>query len=519
MIQVVHHGFYINIAKHQYQVVQTVPAVRGLIVDRHDTHACALNREMLSAFILPNQLQQPRELSEFLKQHFPQAHKRLEQTHKSSFMFIKRKLTPEQQQCIEFSGLTDIKLLKEPSRYYPLRCMAHIVGMTDIDNKGQFGLELYYNDRLTGVPHISVLEKDARSGHFYFEKMTKSVGIEGEQLRITIDSDLQFVINQELEEWIKQFEAKQGAVVVMDPVTGDILAMVSAPGFDPNDAADLAVESTKNIPIADAHELGSVFKVFTALAALDERVVAPDDLIDCKNVATTYINGRRVNTVPGSVRGIVPFWEVIAISNNIGISLVAQELQEKLYNHYVQLGFGQKIGIQLPGEHAGFVNHPRNWSRQSLFSLSYGYEITATLLQLARAFSVFANDGYLVSPRIILEPATQTDLPKKLYTHQTIEAMRSILELTTTQGTAKRARVKGYKVLSKTGTANALVNGVYDSTKNLYTCAGIVERDNYKRVIVTFIKEAKAKNLYASTVAAPLFERVAEKVLIHQKII
>jgi cell division protein FtsI (penicillin-binding protein 3) len=273
--------------------------------------------------------------------------------------------------------------------------------------------------------------------------------------------------------------------------------------------------------ITEAYELGSVIKVLAALAALEEKVVTEDELIDCQHSKTAYVEGRKINTVPSSVAGIIPFTEVIEKSNNIGTAKVAMRVGTKIYDHYTRLGFGKKTGIELPGEHKGFVNHPNNWSKQSIISLSYGYEISATLLQLGHAFCLIARDGYPVKPTCVLDPKPHMpDAPsERLYSHETMEIMRRILENTTLRGTAKKAGIKGYRVMSKTGTANMLIDGQYNPTKNIFTCAGIIEKDDYQRVIVVFIKETQKKNMYASTVAAPLFERIAEKTLIHDKII
>jgi cell division protein FtsI (penicillin-binding protein 3) len=344
------------------------------------------------------------------------------------------------------------------------------------------------------------------------------VGKEGSPLHLTIDGTLQFLVYEELKTTMTQFSAKEGSVIVMNPATGEIVAMVTLPDFDPNNTKQIALENTKNRIITEEFELGSVIKPFATLAALEEGVVTTDELIDCQNTITAYIDGRRVNTTPTSVAGIIPFSQVIEKSNNIGIAKVVKRLNTKLYDHYIRIGFGKKTEIQFPGERAGFVNHPTHWSKQSLLSLSYGYEITATLLQLACAFCMIANDGYAIVPTLIFNTPPQKSA-QPLYSGTTIATIKQILENTVLQGTAKKAQVKGYKVMSKTGTANLLINGHYDPTRNIYTCAGIVQKGDYQRVIVTFIKECPQKNLYASYVTAPLFERVAEKTLIHDKIV
>jgi cell division protein FtsI (penicillin-binding protein 3) len=200
--------------------------------------------------------------------------------------------------------------------------------------------------------------------------------------------------------------------------------------------------------------------------------------------------------------------------------MVAKRLDDRLYDHYERLGFGHKTALGLPGESSGFLNPPYNWSKQSVISLSYGYEVSATLLQLACAFALIARNGVPVQPCIIMgaEPSSLTSTAP-LYRQESLNTIKDILQRTTNYGTAKRAAIRGYTVMSKTGTANMLVDGVYNPHKNRYTCAGIIEQGPYKRVIVTFVQEANKPNLFAATVAAPLFEAIAERMLIAERMI
>lgn len=292
--------------------------------------------------------------------------------------------------------------------------------------------------------------------------------------------------------------------------------MTNYPSFNPNNFAEKDLSVTKNSCVTEAYELGSVFKIPSALAALEEKVVTPDEPIDCKNAETAYIDGRKINTVHAA--GIIPFEEVITTSNNIGIAQVAQRVGTKLYDHYSKLGFSKKSGIPFPGENKGFINPPSNWSKQSIISLSYGYEVSANLLQLARAFCIIANGGYWIDPRLIFDEPI-IGKKQKLYSDESISIIKDLLEKTTASGTAKKAHIKGYRIMCKTGTANMLENGHYNPDRNIFTCAGIVEKDGYQKVIVVFIKEVAQKDLYAATVAAPLFEQIAERVLINDRII
>ena len=518
-IQIKQHIFYKKLAEQQYHVTITQTPARGPIFDRTGKNYLAMNKEYLAAFILPNQLTDKAKTVQFLRTYFPHAVKRLENNKNKHFMFVKRRLNSEEIELIKKENNPDIFLLSEPGRYYPLPCASPIIGLTSIDNKGLLGLELLYNSVLAGKPTTCHLEKDARSGYYYFNKETTIQGDLGKSLYLTIDADLQFLIQDAVQKTVEKFNAQEAAVLIMNPCNGEIIAMLSYPYFNPNNPQKARPENFKNKIITDAYELGSVIKVCAALAALEEGVVVPDELIDCKNCLTTQIDGRTINTP--KAHGVLPFTDVIAFSNNIGIATVAKRLNEKLYNHYKKLGFGTKTNIHFPGENVGFLNPPEKWSKQSIISLSYGYEISATILQLGCAFSTIAT-GYKIQPTLLYNPS-QTESAQhnthKLFSDNARNKIKEILEKTTQYGTARRARIKGYRVMSKTGTANMLIDGKYNTEKNLYSCAGIIEKDDYQRVIVTFVKEAQHKNIYASTVAVPLFESVAERMLIHDKII
>ncbi len=547
-IQIKHHDFYKKIAEQQYHVTVTQTPVRGPIFDRTGRNYLAMNKDYVAAFILPTQLTDTKRTLHFLEKQFPHARKRFGHNKDKHFMFIKRRLQPQEIGLIQKEKNPDIFLLSEPGRHYPLACASPIIGLTNIDNKGLLGIEYVYNSLLAGNPTTCHLEKDARSGYYYFKKQTAIQGDDAEPLQLTIDADLQFLIQEAVQQTVDKFNAHQAAVIIMDPNTGEIIAMLSYPYFDPNNSQTSHADNFRNKIITDAHELGSVMKVYAALAALEEGVVTADELIDCKDTLTTQIDGRTINTV--QAHGIIPFTDVIALSNNIGIAIVAQRLGTKLYDHYKNLGFGQKTGIRFPGENPGYLNPPEKWSKQSIISLSYGYEVSATLLQLACAMCTIAT-GHQVTPTLVKnenllkgtplfsstpcsisfhtgtpaknnesEDKDQTPQERaKLFSDTSRNTIKEILEKTTQYGTARRARIKGYRIMSKTGTANMLVDGEYDKNKNIYTCSGIVEKDNYQRVIVTFVKETQQKNIYASSVAVPLFEAVAERMLIHDRII
>jgi cell division protein FtsI (penicillin-binding protein 3) len=516
-IQIWQHKDLLELGQKQYCSLVTVPVSRAPILDRNGNFL-ALNKESISACLIPPECNHDQVIP-FLRKYFPLSVERFAQQKSRNFMFIKRRLSDQEQKLVSNCDVPGIHLIMQESRYYPLEEAGSIIGITDIDNRGLLGIELAYDRILAGRPATVQLNKDARSGMYYFDKETKKEGHQGIPIKLTIDATTQFLVAEELKAAIADHQASEGCVIVMDPLNGDIWAIANYPDFDPNHTENIDLSSTKNRAVQERYELGSVMKVFAALAALEEGVVTQDEIIDCKNTKTAYVDGRKVNTVHEN--GAIPFWQVIAASNNIGTAMVTLRLGTKLYDHYKRLGFTEPTGIGFPGEQQGFVNHPDNWSKQSILSLSYGYEIAVTPLQLARAFSIIANGGFMIHPRLILEPQSiqKRASAQRLYSEQSISTIKNILEKTTLQGTCQRARIKGYKVMCKTGTANIITNGIYNTGINRFTCSGIIEKDGYQRVIVAYIKAPAKKGLYAATVATPLFERVAEKILINDKVL
>ncbi|MBT3455610.1 penicillin-binding protein 2 [bacterium] len=516
-IQILQKNFFSQLGEKQYETSITTTPPRAPIFDRNG-NMLALNKDIVSAFLLPKQIKDPKNLETFLKKHFPESHKRLDKNLRKHFIFIKRKLSKKDIKLIKDSNVEDIHLLKEPNRYYSLECAGPIVGITDIDNNGQFGIEYLFNKQLSGTPTTSSLEKDARSGLFYIKKETTVQGAQGTPVRLTIDSDLQFLCQEEIEEVVDRLEAREGCAMILNPTNGDILAIANYPTFNPNNTTKIDIGLTKNRAVSDVYEPGSVVKAFMAMAALEENVTSPDEIINCRSTRFTTIDRIPVSTI--QAHGHLSFTDVIAKSNNIGVVLIAKRLGKTLYDYYKKVGFGAKTGVLLPGEESGFVNPPEKWSAYSLRSLSFGYEITTTLLQLAQAFSIIANDGYMIRPRIILDD--NTNLQQKIgpmFSEKTLLTIKEILETSITKGTSRRAAIRGYYIIGKTGTANIIIDGEYSPNRSAYTFSGIIGKGSYKRIIVTMVKDSPKKNLYAANVAAPLFEQIAEKVLIHDRVI
>lgn len=514
ILQINKSDYFVGLGNSQYNFAVTISPLRGFIYDRTGEKFLALNKDSISAFIIPKEIEDMPRLKKFLRMHFPKALTRLEANNNSHFIYVKRRLSAAQIELIKSSNILDIKFLNEPSRYYPTESLSPIVGITDIDNNGVMGLELMYNAILSGKPAKYILERDARHDNFYFTQNTVDSGSASNFITTTIDSDLQFLVFEDLKSAVEKFGSKEGSVIILDANSGHILSMATYPIFDPNNCENLDIENSKNRIVADSYELGSVIKVFLALAALEEGVISIDELIDCQNNKIATVNGTTFST--WKAHGIIPFAQVMRGSNNIGVAQVALRLQKKLYDYYTKLGFGKKISI-LPGENKGSINHPNNWTRASIVSLSFGYEISVNLLQLAQAFTVVSNNGYMVKPTILLDNDVKKSGP--MFKQSTIEDIRKIISLNDSDTKLCSKFFKNFNIFGKTGTARLLTDGKYDPNKLIFTYLGLIEKDNYKRIIVTFLKETTQKNPYCSTTAAVMFENIAQTMLINDRMI
>lgn len=424
-----------------------------------------------------------------------------------SFIWIKRGIQTQEKDALvlQAPGLTVFPSFR---RTYLYPHCNHLLGFVDIDNNGLAGLELSCNSVLKGEEGFLKGFKNGKNKGAFFEHLQEKKVIDGESVLLTIDESLQRILYETLVAKISELEALQGAAILLDPTSGQVLSMVSYPNFDPMHLSKESLEAAHNIPVEAAFEAGSVCKVFLALAGLDEKVVTPDTEIDCQG-RQAKIGGILVQHPAslGSAMGIVPFSQVIQKSNNIGVAKVGFELGSRLYDQYKKMGLGQKTMIELPAEQAGTLRPPKKWSVPTPVALSFGYEVSVTLLQIAQVFSMIANDGCVVPPTLL--STHQKKEPKRIYDAALIQDLKGILE-----PIGKLCKVEGYRIFGKTGTARLIKEGEYSNKHHLYTFAGIVEKDQYKRVLVTMIKEPKNPHLLAAQVTAPLFKEMVERIVL-----
>jgi cell division protein FtsI (penicillin-binding protein 3) len=505
-VQIIKKDFFDNLGTQQYLMGVCGANPRGSIIDR-DGQPLVVNKELPSAFIVPHVSTDSAPMHDFLRKHYPVVLDRLQQHPERHFFWLERRLTPERQAWLAQQKIPEIQFVQESVRHYPYPELAHILGFADIDNRGISGLELTFDKKLAGEAAQYRQAKDARAKRFYFDQTVKKKGVSSSPVQITIDHKLQFLLYQDLAEAVESFKAKQGAVIVLDPFSGEILSMVSYPSFNANDVSSIDLAATKNVAVTECYELGSVMKTFSALAGLEEGVVDYNEVFDCEG-KVTMINGLRVENWKSL--GVMPFFEAVKNSSNVVAARVGLRLGEKLYEHLVRVGFGRKTLLGFPGERSGFVNPPRNWSRSSVMVMTFGYEATVTLLQTARAMAVIANGGNYVEPFLVQTEEAKNVPGKQLYSKKSVDEITTILELV-----GARYPIPGFKLKGKTGTARLVVDKHYSTTQHTYTFAGFVAKDDYRRVVVTFIKEPEKAHLWAAEVVAPLAKKIAERLAIH----
>lgn len=507
-VQVMRQDFFEALATQQYQIGVIGSNPRGGIFDRHGQQL-VLNKDVSSAFILPHSAVDRDELLNFLHKYYPIVLERVLNHPERYFFWLERRLTDERCEWLKEQKISAIQFANESVRHYAYQELAPVLGFTDVDNQGIAGLELTYDKKLAGEASKYRVAKDARAKRYYFDRKIEKEGVAGNAVHITIDHKLQFLLYQDLAKAVEHFKAVQGAVIVLEPFTGEILSMVSYPSFDANNTNGIDLSVTKNVAVTECFELGSVMKIFSALAGLEEGVVDYNEEFDCEGKGTS-IKGLRVEN--WKTLGVMPFYEAVKNSSNVAVAKVGLRLGAKLYDHLIRVGFGRKTQLNFPGERAGFVNPPNKWSRFSVMVMTFGYEAAVTLMQAARALAVIANGGYYIEPYVVQDGHKKVDFSasKPLYSKKSIDEITAILELV-----GARYPIPGFKLKGKTGTARMVVDGHYSTTKHVYTFAGFVAKDNYRRVVVTCIREPEKAHMWAADVVAPLAQKVAERLAIH----
>ncbi len=524
-LQLVRAATLLEQARSQQEKAITLDPHRGPILDRNGKEL-ALSLAVDSIFADPTEVGDDaaaaaRRLAPVLAQKPAEVRDRLEGDR--HFVWLKRKVTPEVRRQVEALGIKGIGFVRESRRYYPKRGLAaHVLGACGMDNQGLAGLEFAYDAAIQGTPGRIQFLRDGRGGRVLDRSRVEPVA--GTGLVLTIDEVIQHIADRELDAAMSEFSPVGASVVVLRPQTGELLALASRPGFDPNDYSDAREESRKNRAVSDYYEPGSTFKVVTAAAALDAGRVRPNEVIWCENGSIVVGKHRfKEDRLP---YGNLTFTEVLAKSSNVGAIKVGARLGGQEFLDYIRaFGFGRKSGIELPGESPGMLREVADWSGLSQASIAMGQEIGATPLQLAAALATVANDGVYVKPFVVgatVGPDGKREPPRPAspaLSHRVIEAntaraLRRMLQSVTIDGTGKAAAVRGYTVGGKTGTAQKIdASGRYSHGKYVSWFSGFVPADDPALVIVVMVDEPRGPKFHGGDVAAPVFSRIALPVL------
>jgi cell division protein FtsI (penicillin-binding protein 3) len=510
-------------ADRQHQKSVTLEGARGTVTDRHGK-VLAMNMEVPSVFGVPASLDNPsraaRTLSPVLHVKRDEIEKKLRQD--KHFVWLARKVEPEQGHRLEQLSIDGIGTVMEGRRFYPKGpLLAHVLGFAGMDGLGLEGLERRYESQLHGEKRVTILQRDALGRTVFPKGLAEQVPAPGHALTLTIDEVIQYIAEKELEEAMNHTRAKAGTVIVMEPQTGAILAMAVSPRFDPNAVAALTPDRWRNRALTDTYEPGSTMKIVVAAAALEEKVMMPGSMVFGENgrmmIANTTIHDHEK-------LGWMTFSEMIQKSSNIGAAKTGMLLgEQRLYRYLQAFGFGQRTDIDLPGEVSGLLKSPREWGRRSLASISMGQEIGVTPLQMVSAMGAIANNGVLMKPYVVSEVRDRKGMlvkdilphvKRRVVSPDTARTLTTILEGVVTSGTGSKAAIPGFRVAGKTGTAQKIDprTGTYSNTQYVGSFVGFLPADAPRLAMIVVIDEPQGE-AWGGTVAAPVFRRIGEQVL------
>ena len=434
------------------------------------------------------------------------------------YVWLKRNLAPREKSALEDMNLDGVELVKGSKRFYPNREVAsQILGAVGQDSEGLSGLELFYDRYLLGSADSGTAYRDAHGRMFETEEtMEGQKNREPHHLHLTLRKNIQYATEKELSQSCEQHFAKSCTAIVMDPQNGQILAMASYPSFNANSYQSYDLGSWKNLAVTDTFEPGSTFKVILAASALERGAVNPDDLFDCEQ-GQLRIGNHIIHDHESF--GSLSVRDIIKVSSNIGIYKVAKKLGRQSFGDLIRLfGFGQKSGIDYPGEVSGVVRPAKDWQEVEFANAAFGQGIQVTAIQLTSAFAAIANGGirhrpYLVSSITDMEGGalleTKPQAVERVLSPKTAQVMTDIMkEVATPRGTAPLAALPGYTVAGKTGTAQKVINGHYSHTKFTSSFVGMVPADAPRVVILVVVDEPQGQT-YGGLVAAPIFRNIA----------
>ncbi|MCZ6469280.1 MAG: penicillin-binding transpeptidase domain-containing protein [Candidatus Dadabacteria bacterium] len=521
-----------KIARKQHRGTSTLLPRRGKIFDRNGKEL-AVNIDVKSIYANPKKVTKPSETAKILSEKLNLSQKKILNRVSSdkSFVWIKRLADSGSVEELQNLDITGLGYIPEPKRVYPNgHLLGQVIGITDVDSIGIEGIEYRYDRLLTGKTRKITLKRDAR-GHKILNDPSEIQEIDqyktsGHDIVLTIDSQIQYIVERQLKEGVEEVGGEKGMAIIMNPETGEVLAMASYPFLDPNNFSKFPEVNRRNLPIWYAHEPGSTMKVFLASSALDDKKVNPNSKFNCEN-GRRKIGSAVIRDI--KPRGTLTVAEIVKYSSNIGASKIGELLgRDKYYKYLNKFGFGKTTGIGLPGESSGILAAPRKWGPIELATISFGQGISVTSLQLVTALSAIANGGYLMKPYVIEKivgpdgnviEQNSPEVVTRVISYDTSYQMKQIMQGVVENGTGKKAQIPGFSVAGKTGTAQIPnpKSGGYYSDRYIASFIGFAPVEDPEIVMVVVV-EAPRKKTHGGSVAAPIFKQIAEKVLFHMGI-
>jgi cell division protein FtsI (penicillin-binding protein 3) len=521
-LQIYRGSWLAQMAADQYERTSPISGNRGTIYDRnHAEMAVSIGVTSLAAY--PGQIENIRATATALAKALNIKYKRLYQklTANKSFVWIKRQATPKETEAVKNLELKGIGFIPEYNRFYPNKTLAaQILGFTGIDGEGLEGIEFYYDRYLKGAKGNFTILRDAL-GNGFISADNSLPDNSGSNLILTIDRNIQYISEKALQETVTTFSAKSGIAIVLVPKTGAILALAHFPFFNPNVFADYSRERWRNRAITDPFEPGSTMKIFSATAAIESGGSSPNSIFFCENGAYR-IGGNIVHDL--GAYGWLSLQQIIKYSSNIGAVKVSEMVGSELLYHSLRgFGFGQKTGIDCPGETPGSLTHFKKWSKLDAGAISFGHGIAVSAVQLVAAVSSIANDGILMKPYLIGEITDQNGNtihrfePRKIrrvISSGTAHTVKKMMQTVVTKGgTGVRAALDGYSVCGKTGTTQKInEEGTYAEGKYIASFVGFTPAKNPEIAVLVVIDEPQEK-YYGGIVAAPTFKKIAHETL------
>jgi len=512
-------------ARAERQQLRTVAASgkRGEILDR-EGHVFAYSVDADSIYAVPTEIADPAKAANSLcgalgDCTFADRQALAERIRRGrAFVYVRRQVTPDQARRVAALELEGVGFMKENRRFYPNKELAaHLLGYVGVDNNGLAGVEATYDNLIKGHAGTVLIQTDAKRQAFSRVERPSTTGAD---IELTIDQYLQHIAERELQAGVEYAGAEGGSAIVMEPTTGEILALASYPTFNPNAYRNFRDEARRNRAIQDLYEPGSTFKIVTASAALEQKLVKPTDWIDT-NPGVIRFGGRVIDEDRHHNYGVLTFTDVLVRSSNVGAIKIGLRIgAERLGLYARRFGFGRPTSPDFPSESPGILWDPTRQTDSALASMSMGYQVGVTPLQMAAAVSSVANGGELVQPRVVravIRDAVRKLVPRKVLSRPidsgTAAEVTSIMEAVVERGTGQTAQIDGYTVAGKTGTAQKVENGRYSNTDYNVSFVGFVPSRKPAFTIVIVIDSPHRVPPYGATVAAPVFQRIAAAAL------